>query len=915
MAEAPANPESAVLRRPPAAPLFAATLAFCSGILLQTYCYKPAALYLLCTAGLAMCSVAALRVLDHGEGRRARGTMLAYGTAVLAFFPAGALLTAAHREQPVAVPSLLNYAGGEEVTLTGYVARSGSLRTGRDLHESLDFAVEEAHRDGESAQAVTGTQQQTPLRPQALGTVRLNLYVPGSGAMGWESEEDGLEEMVAPPVFDYGQRLRLRAKLRPPTNFRNPGNMDYVGWLRGQGIAVLGSAKSTSIDVLPGLGGSRVERIRWRVRRCVLERIAGLWPEPYAGLFQAMVLGERGLVSRGERLEFQRSGTFHLLVVSGMNVAVFAVFLLWLMRWLRLRQEYAVLAALALTVSYAWLTNLGVPILRSVLMIAAYEIAALLNRDRAPLNTLSLAALALLAMNPDELFDPSFQLTFVAVLTIAGLAVPLLGRTTGPLREALDEMENLGRDPALSPRQAQFRLDVRAISASLGQLTGAASARWVIPKLIYGAIALVELFVLSALMQIAITLPTVWYFHRVNGHALWANMAVLPLMSVLMPAAMLAVAFSYVAHWLAGPLALVARWSLQGILLAVHWSGGTQAPEHRVAMPALAALAAVGLCYGLALLMARRRWVLAAGSLVLLAVSAWLVVAQPRGFGRNPGRNPGRDPEHNPHELEITAIDIGQGDSFLVVTPGGHTLLLDSGGLLGMSHSDLDIGEDVVSPYLWQRGLSGLDAAAISHSHSDHMGGMPAILRNFHPGELWYAPNFPSHEVKALYEAADRLQVRRIERHRGEEFDFDGVHFDVLAPPEDWELKVHGQDDASMVLRLTYAGHSALLIGDIHKRVEKMLVAEAAEQGKPLHADLLKVAHHGSNTSSCDEFLEAVHPEYAVISAGIRNPFHHPRPEVIERLAEHQAKTFRTDWFGPVTFYMDAEGVHPSVTR
>ncbi len=172
--------------------------------------------------------------------------------------------------------------------------------------------------------------------------------------------------------------------------------MDYVSWLRGQGVAALGSAKSTSIDVLPGLGGSRVERIRRRVRRSVLEHMERLWPAPYAGLFQAMVLGERGLVGHEQRLEFQRSGTFHLLVVSGMNVAIFAVFLLWLMRWLRLPREVAIVSAIVLTCSYAWLTDLGAPILRSVLMIVAYQIAALLNRDRAPLNTVSLAALALL---------------------------------------------------------------------------------------------------------------------------------------------------------------------------------------------------------------------------------------------------------------------------------------------------------------------------------------------------------------------------------------------------------------------------------------------------------------------------------------------------------------------------------------
>ncbi len=884
MPDAPTNPETP--RRPPAAPLFAATVAFCGGILLQSYCYKPAALYFICTMAFALCSLLALRFVQ--SGRRA---VLAYSGAVLAFLPAGAWFTAAHQSRPSPVATVLNYASGEEATLTGYVARPGSLRKERDLHESLDLAVEEAQFDGDAPRAVTGS-------------VRLNLYVPGARSnFDWESEEDGAEGAVAPPLFDYGQRLRLRAKLRPPVNFRNPGNMDYVDWLHGQGVAALGSAKSTSVNVLPGLSGSRMERIRCRVRRSVLEQMERLWPAPCVGLFQAMVLGERGLVGREQRLEFQRSGTFHLLVVSGMNVAIFAVFLLWLMRWLRLPWEYAIIAAILLICSYAWLTELGAPILRSVLMIVAYQIAALLNRDRAPLNTVSLAALALLVCNPQELFDPSFQLTFVAVLTIAGLGVPLMRRTTTPVREALDGIDDKRRDLTLRPKQAQLRLDVRAISASLGQLIGERLARWLVPALIYASLAIAELAMLSALMQAAILLPTIWYFHRINADALWANMAVLPLTSLQMPASMLAVALSYVSHWMAAPFALAARWALQGILFTVHWSGGAQTQELRVAMPALEAIAAMVVCYALALLLARRHRVLAVASLALLAGSAWFVFAHPRRF------------EHKPHELEITAIDIGQGDSFLVVTPNGRTLLLDSGGLLGLSHSELDIGEDVVSPYLWQRGLSHLDAVAFSHSHSDHIGGMTAILRNFHPDELWYARNYPSHEVQSLFAAADGLQVRRIERHEGEAFDFDGVRFEVLSPPADWELRPRGQDDASMVLRLTYAGHSALLVGDIHKRIEKMLMEEAEEHHQSLHVDLLKVAHHGSNTSSCEEFLDAVRPEYAVISSGTRNPFRHPRPEVIERLAEHRAKTYRTDMFGPVTFFMDAEGVHASVAR
>ena len=884
MLDGPINPETLPRRRPPAAPLFAAVLSFSAGILLQGYSYKPASLYLFCSAALALCALLALRF-----GKGGPRDLIAYAGAVLAFFPAGALCSAAHGFRLAPPATVLQYAGGDEVTLTGYATRTGSLRAGRDVHESLDLAVEEASFEGEAPRAVTGI-------------ARLNLYVPGS-RFAWEAEEELPDEVAAPQVFNYGQRLRIRAKLRPPTNYRNPGNMDYVGWLHGQGVAVLGSAKSTTIDILPGLGGSRLERLRWSVRSSVLDRMERLWPAPYAGLFQAMVLGERGLVARDQRMEFQRSGTFHLLVVSGMNVAIFAVFLLWLTRWLRLPMEYAIASVIVLTCAYAWMTEMGAPIMRSVLMIVAYQISALFNRGRAPLNTVSLAALALLAWNPEALFDPGFQLTFLAVLTIAGIGVPLFSRTTTPLREALDDIGNSGRDLTLRPKQAQFRLDIRSVSASLGPLIGKRPAAWLVPKLTYAMIATAELALLSALMQISITLPTVWYFHRINAHALWANMVVLPLTSLLMPASMLAVALSYLASWMAAPFALAARWSLQGILLTVHWSGGAQLRDLRVAMPAEEAVAAVGVSYALALLLARRHRVLAAISLALLAFSAWGVFHYQRPFS------------HRQHELEITAIDIGQGDSFLLVTPGGHTLLLDSGGLLAMSHSDMDIGEDVVSPYLWERGLERLDAVAFSHGHSDHMGGMTAIMRNFRPHEIWYAPNYPSHEVGSLFAAADRFQVTRIVRRTGERFDFDGVHFEMLSPPADWELKPRGQDDASMVLRLTYEGHKALLVGDIHKRMEKLLVEDAEDHHRSLHVDLLKVAHHGSNTSSCDEFLDAVRPNYAVISAGVRNPFKHPRPEVIDRLAQHRAKTYRTDMFGPVTFFIDAEGVHPFVAR
>ncbi len=880
MRDSAANPEATAQPRPPSAPLFAALLSFSAGILLQQFLYRPPRLYFFCLCGFVLCALLSARLL-RGRSR----AMLAYVAAALAFLPAGALTLAARQARPLPVATVLNYSGGEEVTLTGYVARSGSLRSGKDLGESLDLEVEQAQRAGEAAQA-------------ANGRVRLSLYVPGTHAV-YESEEDGLDQPVAPPLFDYGQRLRVVAKLRPPTNYRNPGNMDYVTWLRGQGVCVLGSTKSTNVNVLPGFGGSPIERMRWRIRRSALEHMRQLWPAPWAGLFEAMVLGERGLVNREQRLEFQRSGTFHLLVVSGMNVAVFAVFLLWAMRRMRLSAEWAIVATVVITCGYAWLTELGAPILRSVLMIAVYQVTALLNRDRAPLNTVALAALALLAWEPAQLFDASFQLTFLAVLTIAGIGVPLFARTTHPLRQALVDVDDHGRDLTLEPRQAQWRLDVRALAESLGRIVGLRPARWLISSGLLFSIAFFELALLSLLMQISLMLPTICYFHRVNPRAVWANMAVLPLTAWLMPTAMLGVVFSYISHWLALPFAWAARISLAGILWAVHGSGGAHLHDLRVAMPDGRVVTMLVVCYLLALLLARRHRVLATLSVVALAASAWMLYAHPRPFS------------YRPNAIEITAVDVGQGDCFLLVSPQGHALLLDSGGLIGPHHGDLDIGEDVVSPYLWHRGLQRLEAAAVSHSHADHLGGLAAILRNFRPRELWHGADDPSRELAQLREEARRLAVRDVQHHAGESFVWEGVEVQVLWPPAEYEVRPRGQDDSSMVLRVSYAGRSALLVGDIHRRTELALVEAARDKNKvaSLHADLLKVPHHGSNTSTSDELLDAMRPEYAVISSGVRNPFRHPRPEVLRRLGEHHARVYRTDLLGPVTFYLDASGV------
>jgi competence protein ComEC len=270
-----------------------------------------------------------------------------------------------------------------------------------------------------------------------------------------------------------------------------------------------------------------------------------------------------------------------------------------------------------------------------------------------------------------------------------------------------------------------------------------------------------------------------------------------------------------------------------------------------------------------------------------------------------------RPVDHPRNALLVEAIDVGQGDSILLIAPDGKTLLVDGGGHGGGPHQapqDYDIGEEVVSQVLWSRGIRRLDVVALTHAHSDHMGGLPAVLRNFHPAELWVGNNPRFGAYNALLDEAARLHVRVRSLRAGDAFPFGPTQISVLAPFSGYQPGPEPTNNDSLVLRVAYGSTSVMLEGDAEAPIEQAMLAEPE-----LASTLLKVGHHGSITSSRPEFLARVHPECAVISCGLRNRYGHPRPEVLKALETAKVRTFSTDINGAACFRLDGKNTIPDL--
>ncbi len=641
-----------------------------------------------------------------------------------------------------------------------------------------------------------------------------------------------------------GDTIEIVADLAPVHLFLNEGASGALRSIARSGVAASGGVVDARLRSRGASLASAIDRARAHVRR----RITATFDADAAPMARALVLGEADLAAEDDEA-FRASGLAHLLAVSGTHLVIAVAGLAAAIGAILVRVEALaarvdpgrVAAAIAIPAAWAYADFAGGSgsALRAAAMMSAALLARAIGRRSTGPRAFACAIGGAALADPLLAADASFALSAGATAGLLAIGGPLADR--------------LGRGPG--PLRALGRASATTLAASLG-----------------------------CAPLLGLTAPTL------PALGVAANLVAAPIGELFALPICLAHAVASIAPPVERGLALLGS----GALLAVRAvARATTATGTALAVPRptpwqLGAIAVAAVAIAVAPDRRRRLAAIAASIAALLALEIGAIRAgAPRG------------------ELRITAIDVGQGDATLVDLPDGRAMLIDGGGFVG---SPVDPGTRVILPLLRARRRTRLDVVVLTHPHPDHFGGLATALPHLEVGELWDSGQGEDEGAGATYAGliaglrARGVPVKRPADLCGPARSIGGAQVEVIAPCPRPEPGTSA-NDGSIVLRLSFGRHAALLVGDAEHAAEAHLIAS----GRDLRADVIKVGHHGSRTSTGDAFLRAVSPALATISSGVRNRFGHPTREVLARLAARGVATLRTDRGGEILWSTDGD--------
>ena len=741
-------------------------------------------------------------------------------------------------------------------------------------------------------------------------------------------------------ALDHGSRISVATELSREEQYQNPGVASRIEMMDRQGIDAVATLKSPLL--IENLGdSSKLAPLRtaYDLRQYLLERFHDSFSTPTAGVLTASMLGDKYFLDRSTADVFREGGTFHVLIISGLHITFIGGLVLVVVSSFTKSWAWRFVIVTSIIWAYSIAVGAEPPVMRACLMFTILLFSRVIYRQRNLLNSLGACILILLASRPSDLYNPSLQLTLISVIAIIGTAFPLIEklRAIGSWMPSVAEPFPPNVPTPLirfcetiywNPIAWKIEVDRQIWSAKIikspyiSKLAGTSLQRFL--RYIFEALTV------SLIVQLWLLPLSIVYFHRFTPISVVMNLWVGVGIAFESLSALAAIAFSEVSEFLAFPFFVLTEF-LNYLLITVpyvftnlgwaswrvpNYSGISSAIYAVYFLPLIGLAFMAGLWNPFRLSDQKVRFAIAGKriqsiELAALATVACFFLAAVLIF--HPYSSPAAD-----GRMHIDFIDVGQGDSALVTFPDGRTMLIDGGGRLEY-RADADddvppfmpdtpgVGEAVVSPVLWNKGYSKIDFIVATHADADHIQGLNDIAKNFEIGQALFG-RMPhgDPEFRQLSDVLARRQIPNGLINRGMTLKFGSATVEVLYPLADSSENAASDNDHSVVLRIVYGNRAFLFTGDIESGAESDLLS----RGGNLTADLIKVAHHGSRTSSTQAFIDSVRPECAVISVGRHSRFGHPHKEVVDRWLAAGVKVTTTGKRGMVSISTDGKDLN-----
>jgi competence protein ComEC len=747
-----------------------------------------------------------------------------------------------------------------------------------------------------------------------------------------------------------GARLRAACNLTREDSFLNPGVVSRREILDRQEIDATCTIKSPLLVENIGPESEPIS-FAWLYdqRKNLIKDFRDNFSVSTAGIMIASLLGNKYFLDKPTAELFREGGTFHVLVISGLHITFIGALTLLLLNFFTRRRFWQFLIASSFLWAYSIAVGADVPVVRATIMFTILLFSQVLYRNGSLLNSLGFCALILLVWHPEDVFSQSFQLTFVSVLAIVAGAFPLIEKLRAigawrPETEAPFPPNVSGWlkrfCETLYWRESAWRIEAKrqiwSASVFKSPYLKTLEAKGLQQTVQY----LFEGVLVSLIVQLWLLPLTVYYFHRVSIASIVLNLWVGFFIALESFAALGALMCARMNGLLAFPLIKLTEllnWlliSLPAFFVENDWasfrvavySGNLKIVYFLYFVPVLVLTVFLHRWDPFELISnfesqgahkkdadaTKTRRINKANfafrtAVFVLAVLTALIVFHPFSAPTADGR------------LHIDFLDVGQGDAALVTFPNGETLLVDGGGKPIYNNyyvtreseepelfepDAASIGESVVSQFLWEKGYSKIDYILATHADADHIQGLTDVAKNFRVRGAFFGrtPN-ADEDFAELAEMLRKRKIAAIKLKSGDVLTFGQARAEVLYPETDDAPRAVSDNNHSLVLRLIYGERKILLTGDIERETENFLV----RRPELLQSDVVKVAHHGSRTSSIQSFVDAARAAYAIVSVGGKSQFGHPHQEVLARWQTAGAKIMTTGERGTVFVSTDGE--------